>query len=284
MVSLEGMYDFHLHPAPSIQKRRFTALEAARYASEEKMGGLLLLDHTYNTTMVADTINEHDLHAKAFGAIMLNEAVGGMNPSVVEIALALGTTQIQMPTYSSKNHQAIYGDDQKIFPYKKRVKPFCILDERDRLLPEVEEILQLVKGSNAHIGCGHLSVSEVDALVKRSRELGITVLANAVSTDMPNYPVDAQKRWADQGVFIEHAYMAITEVPHVTAPVESIAEQIRTVGAERCVLGTDSGNMGLPDNVTALRNFIERLMGAGIDEKKIDQMTRLNPRIVLGIA
>jgi Family of unknown function (DUF6282) len=284
MISLEGRYDLHMHPAPSIQKRKFTALESVRLGSKEKMGGLLFLDHTYNTTMIASTINELGLHTKAFGVIMLNEAVGGLNPSVVEIALALGTTQIQMPTYSSRNHQAMYGDDQKIFPYKKRVKPYFILDDQGRLLPEIEEILELIKGTNAHVGCGHLSVPEVDALVKRAREQGCRVLANAVSTDMPNYPVDAQKRWADQGVFIEHAYMAITEVPHVTVPVESIVAQIRTVGAERCVLGTDSGNMRLPDNVTALRNFVEKLMEAGITEHEIDRMTRVNPPIVLGIS
>jgi hypothetical protein len=283
MISLEGMYDLHMHPAPSIQKRKFTALESVRLGSEERMGGLLFLDHTYNTQSMADTINEMDLRTKAFGAIMLNEAVGGLSPSVVEIALALGTKQIQMPTYSSRNHQNMYGDDQKIFPYKKRVKPYFILGEKGRLLSQVEEILKLIKGTNSVLGCGHLSVAEVDVLVKRARELGCRVLANTVSTDMPDYPVDAQKRWADQGVFIEHAYMAITEVPHVTVPVERIVEQIRTVGAEWCVLGTDSGNMRLPDNVTALRNFVERLMGAGITEKEIDLMSRRNPRIVLGI-
>lgn len=284
MVSLEGMYDLHMHPAPSIQKRKFTALESVRRGSEERMGGLLFLDHTYNTQSMADTINEMGLHTQAYGAIMLNEAVGGINPSVVEIALALGTKQIQMSTYSSRNHQSMYGDDQKIFPYKKRVKPYYILDDEGRLLPQVEEILELIKGTSSVLGCGHLSVPEVDVLVKRARELGCRVLANAVSTDMPNYPVDAQKRWADQGVFIEHAYMAITEVPHVTVPVERIVEQIRTVGAEWCVLGTDSGNTRLPDNVTALRNFVEKLMEAGISEKEIDRMTRVNPPIVLGIA
>jgi len=50
------------------------------------------------------------------------------------------------------------------------------------------------------------------------------------------------------------------------------------------VLGTDSGNMRLPDNVTALRNFVEKLMAAGITENEIDRMTRVNPPIVLGIA
>jgi hypothetical protein len=283
MISLEGMYDLHLHPGPSIQKRKFTALQSVKLGSQEKMGGLLFLDHTYNTQSMADTINEMGLHTQAYGAIMLNEAVGGINPSVVEIALALGTKQIQMSTYSSRNHQNMYGDDQKIFPYKKRVKPYYILDDEGRLLPQVEEILELIKGTNSVLGCGHLSVAEVDMLVKRARGLGCRVLANAVSTDMPNYPVDAQKRWADQGVFIEHAYMAITEVPHVTVPVERIVEQIRTVGAERCVLGTDSGNMRLPDNVTALRNFVEKLMEAGITEKEIDRMTRVNPPIVLGV-
>jgi hypothetical protein len=284
MISLEGMYDLHMHPAPSIQKRKFTALESVRRGSEERMGGLLFLDHTYNTQSMADTINEMGLHTRAYGAIMLNEAVGGINPSVVEIALALGTKQIQMSTYSSRNHQSMYGDDQKIFPYKKRVKPYYILDDDGRLLPQIEEILELIKGTNSVLGCGHLSVPEVDVLVKRAIEQGCRVLANAVSTDMPNYPVDAQKRWADQGAFIEHAYMAITEVPHVTVPVERIVEQIRTVGAERCVLGTDSGNMRLPDNVTALSNFVEKLMGAGITDKEIDRMTRANPPIVLGIA
>jgi hypothetical protein len=284
MISLEGMYDTHLHPGPSLQKRKFTGIGALEAASKEKMGGLLYLDHTYNTQLVAQTVNMLGLHTKAFGTIMLNESVGGLSPSVVEIALALGTKQIQMPTYSSRNHQEMYGDDQKIFPYKKRVKPFYILDEKGRLRPEVEEIFELIKGTDAHLGCGHISVPEVDALVKRARELGCGVLANGVSTDMPNYPIEPQKRWTEQGAFMEHVYMAITDVPHVTVPVERIVEQIRAVGPERCVRGTDSGNMRLPDNVTAMRSFLERLMEAGITEKEIDRMARVNPSQLLKVS
>jgi hypothetical protein len=284
MISLEEMYDLHIHPAPSIQKRKFTALEAVKFASQEKMAGTLFLDHTYNTTTMVDTINELGYQTKAFGCIMLNEAVGGVSPSVVEIALALGTKQIQMPTYSSMAHRLAYGDDQKIFPYKKRIMPIYILDEHGRLTPQVETILELVKGTNSFIGTGHLSTLEVNALVQRTKELGIKVLANTASTDMPGYPIDAQKKWADDLVFIEHAYMAITDVPHKTLPVGVVVEQIRAVGAERCVLGTDSGNMRLPDNVGALRDFVTRLMGAGLTEKEIDQMTRKTPKILLGVS
>ncbi len=284
MISLEDMYDLHIHPAPSIQKRKFTALEALKCADEEKMAGVMFLDHTYNTTMVAETINEMGYNAKAYGCIMLNEAVGGLDPSVVEIALALRTAQIQMPTYSSKAHQDAYGDDQKIFPYKKRRKPIHILDDKGNLIPAVQEILALVKGTDAFIGSGHLSPMELDVLVKRVKELGIKFVANSVSTDMPGYPIEGQKRWAGDKVFMEHDYMTITDVPHQTTSITVVVDQIRAVGAERCVIGTDAGNMKLPDNVGAMKDFISRLLEAGITEKEIVLMTRINPRIVLGVS
>jgi len=283
MVSLEGMYDLHVHPAPSIQRRRFSALEAVKLANEERMAGVLFLDHTYNTTMMADTINEMGFRTKAFGSIMLNEAVGGLSPSVVEVALALGTKQIEMPTYSSKAHFDAYGDDQKIFPYKKRAKPVYVLDDHGRLIPEAEEIVELVKTSNSFLASGHLSTLEIDAIVRRAKEVGCKVMISGVSTDMPGYPLDAQKKWADDHIFMEHDYMALSDVPHIRTPITTIVEQVRSVGAERCVLGTDSGNMKLPDNVTSMKDFVGRLIEAGITDKEIDLMTRRNPRILLGI-
>jgi len=284
MISLEGMYDLHIHPAPSIQRRRVTALEAVRLASEEKMAGVLFLDHTYNTTMVADTINEMRLGTRAFGSIILNEAVGGLSPSVVEIALALGTKQIQMPTYSSKGHHDAYGDDQKIFPYKKRVKPFHILDDKGHLIHEVEDILELARHGDCFLGSGHLTALEVDALVRRAKEVGCRVVANSVSTDMPGYPLDIQKEWASDLVFMEHDYMAVTDVPHKTTPIAVVVEQIHVVGAERCVLGTDAGNVKLPDNVASMKDFVNSLLKAGVTDKEIDVMTRRNPWIILGIS
>jgi len=284
MISLEGMYDIHIHPAPSIQKRRFTATEALRLAEKEKMAGILILDHTYNTGVVASIINGLGLKAKAYGCIMLNEGVGGLNPSVVEIAVSLGTKQIQMPTYSCRHHHQGYGDDQKIFPYKKRATPSYILDDRGRLIPEVEEILELVKGTESFIGTGHLSSPEVDVLTKRCVQLGCKVIVNSVSSDMPGHSLEAQKSWIDDLIFIEHDYMAVTDVPHTTMPVAEMVDQIRTIGAERCVIGSDSGNMGLPDNVEAMKRFIGLLREAGLTEREIDLISRKNTANLLGVS
>jgi hypothetical protein len=284
MISLEGMYDLHVHPGPSVQKRTFTALEAIKFASEEKMAGLLLKDHTYNTVSMARTINEMGFLTKAFGTVMLNEAVGAVSPSVVEIALALGTKEIELPTYSSKGHYDAYGDDQKIFPYRKRIKPIYILDDQGRLIPEVEEIMQLVKGADAFLASGHVSVLEVDALVRRAKEIGCKVMVSSVSTDMPGYPLDAQERWASDDVFMEHDYAAVSEMPHVKTPIAVIVKQIRTVGAERCVIASDAGNMKLPREVESMKDFLGRLIEAGITDQEIDLMARRNPRILLGVS
>ncbi|MCC6474535.1 MAG: hypothetical protein IT514_12415 [Burkholderiales bacterium] len=189
-----------------------------------------------------------------------------------------------MPTYSSKGHYDAYGDDQKIFPYRKRIKPICILDDRGRLIPEVEEIVQLVKQAGAFLASGHLSTLEVDELVKRVKEVGCKMVVVTVSTDLPGYPLDAQVSWASDSVFMEHAYAAISEMPHQKTPIETIVRQIRTVGAEKCLLATDAGNMLLPRNVEAMREFVERLLQAGLAEKEIDTMGRSNPRKLLGIS
>jgi hypothetical protein len=284
MISLKGMYDLHVHAFPSIARRKFTALEALKLASDEGMGGFLLLDHTYNTVAVAQVLNEMGYETKVFGSILLNESVGGLIPSVVETAIGLGTKQIQMPTYSAQSHKEKYGDDQKSFPYQKKSKGIHILDGRGRLIPEVEEILQIIKGSESFLGTGHLSIAEIEALVGRARELKIRVLVNSASTDIIDMPVSIQSELADDNVFMEHDYAVLTDIVHEKTPIESVVEQIRAVGPERCVIATDAGQPQNPDLIDELKDFVLQLLKNGIGENEIDLMTRKNPRILLGIS
>ena len=284
MISLKGMYDLHVHASPSIARRKCTALEALKLASNEGMGGFLLLDHTYNTVVVAQVLNEMGYETKVFGSILLNESVGGFNPSVVEIAIGLGTKEIQMPTYSAQSHKEKYGDDQKNFPYQKKSKGIYILDNRGRLISEVEEILQIIKGSESFLGTGHLSIAEIAALVGRAKELKIRVLVNSVSTDIIDMPISIQKELADDNVFMEHDYAVLTDIVHKKTPIESVVEQIRAVGAGRCVIATDAGQVQIPNLIDGLKDFVRRLLENGISEKELDLMTRKNPRILLGIS
>lgn len=284
MISLKGMYDLHVHAAPSIARRKFTALEALKLASQEGMGGFLLLDHTYNTVVVAQVLNEMGYETKVFGSILLNESVGGLNPSVVETAIQLGTKQIQMPTYSAQSHKEKYGDDQKIFPYQKKSKGVYILDNRGRLISEVEEILQVIKGADSFLGTGHLSIAEIEALVVRAKELKIRVMVNSVSTDMIEMPIPIQKKLADDNIFMEHDYAVLTDVVRKKTPIESVVEQIRAVGAERSVIATDAGQPQNPNLIEELKDFIRQLLKNGMTENELDLMTRKNPKTLLNIS
>jgi hypothetical protein len=284
MISLKGMYDLHIHASPSIVRRKFTALEALKLASGEGMAGILLVDHAYNTESMAQALNELGYGARIFGTILLNEAVGGLNPSVVEAALGLGTKQIQMPTYSSRNHEEKFGGNQKNFPYKTRTKGIYILDDRGRLIPEVEEILELLKGSGSFLGTGHLSAGEMEVLIHRAETLKVRVIVNGASNESTGLSISAQKKMAGDYVFMEHDYGVLVRVSEKRTPIESVVEQIREAGAERCVIATDAGQMGFPDPISCLREFLKQLMEKGITEREIDLMTRGNPRFLLGIS
>ena len=284
MISLRGMYDLHVHAAPSIVRRKFTALEALKLASGEEMAGILLVDHAYNTESMAQALNELGYGAKIFGAIFLNEAVGGVNPSVVEAALGIGTKMIQMPTYSARNHAEKFGSNQKNFPYKTRMKGIYILDDRGRLIPEVEEVLGLLKGSGSFLGTGHLSALEMEVLSRRAESLKVRVIVNGASNESTGLSVSAQKKMANDYVFMEHDYAVLVRVSEKRTPIESVVEQIRGVGAGRCVIATDAGQMAFPDAVSCMREFLKELMETGVTEKEIDLMTRENPRLLLGIS
>ena len=283
MISLKDMYDLHFHASPSINLRKLSALEALKLANAEGMAGILLMDHTYNTESIAQILNELGYRTKVFGSILLNESVGGINPSVVEAAIELGTKHIQMPTYSSRNHEEKFGDDQQEFPYKKRVKGIYILDSRGRLIPEVEDALQVMKGRGSFLGTGHLSIVEMEALISRAKSLKIPVMVSGASSETSPIPISVQNRMADDFVFMEHNYGVLIRVQRKQTPIESVVEQIRSVGAERCVIATDAGQITFPDQVYCLKDFVKRLMEKGIKQKEIDLMTRENPRILLGI-
>ena len=67
----------------------------------------------------------------------------------------------------------------------------------------------MIRGTDAFLGIGHIFPLEIDALVRRTKELKIRVVVNSVSTDMPGIPLADQRKWADEDIFMEHDFMAL---------------------------------------------------------------------------
>lgn len=61
-----------------------------------------------------------------------------------------------------------------------------------------------------------------------------------------------------------------------------MADRIRLVGAERCVMTTDFGQIQNPSAPEGLYEFIGRMRAEGISKEEIRLMVRKNPVELLG--
>ena len=83
-AQLQGIVDVHAHSDPDNQPRRLDGLELAKEAKTEGMRGAVLKNHQMPTTQLAYMVNQLVPGFQAFGSLVLNRAVGGINPQVVE--------------------------------------------------------------------------------------------------------------------------------------------------------------------------------------------------------
>ena len=68
------------------------------------------------------------------------------------------------------------------------------------------------------------------------------------------------------------------------APLTRVAEAIRTVGVERCILMSDGGQRHNPMPAECLRVFAQSLFESGFSEEQIDRMIKVNPAELLELS
>ena len=83
---VRGGYDMHVHIDPDFVKRITDDVTLARRCLELGIAGFQLKSHYTSTAERARTVNAAVPGIHAIGAIVLNQAVGGMNALAVEIA------------------------------------------------------------------------------------------------------------------------------------------------------------------------------------------------------
>jgi len=158
-----------------------------------------------------------------------------------------------------------------------------IWDEDRRLLPNVREILQLIADAGIILATGHLSAEEAEALVDAAREHRVEkILVQHADLGIAPVPLEMQRRLAAKGAVIEKCYLACGE-DFNDLSVQAMADSIRALGADSCVLVTDYGQSHNIPVVRALSDFVEKLLRCGIREREIETMLVRNPRSLLGI-
>lgn len=283
---LSGVVDMHVHCLPDVVQRRLDALDAAREAAEAGLAALVLKSHVYNTAPLAAVVEKAVGGVRVFGSVVLNRAVGGINPDAVRAALSLGAKVIWMPTISAENHRRALENSTRA-AYLRRLgsesRGLSILGPDAIILPEAVEIVRLVRDSGAVLASGHLGLMEVKAFVECAAAEGLDkVIVTHPELDITWIPDEEQKELAAKGAFFERCWFSSSPKGYGLDP-QRIAQSIKEVGAQSTILSSDMGQIGNPTPVEGLAEFLEKLMEKGIRPEEIQLMSKQNPKRLLGL-
>lgn len=275
---LEGAYDLHVHTNPSHFNRSQDDFELARTLDRYHMAGAVIKVHYGATQSRAILTNNHSgAKAKLYGAVTLDWPVGGLNPYAVESELLLGAKMVWLPTFHAKNHmdRTPAGKSQPV-----NAPGISVLDQNGSLVPQVYEIMDLVRSYQAVLNTGHISAKESFAVCRAARELGVKVILTHPDNDREAVPTDMQEELAGTGVFIDRSWFNVVKGA-VTAA--EMADRIRRTGAEHCIMSTDFGQDRNPPAPEGLLDFVSQMLENGISAGEIRLMVRENPAELLGV-
>ena len=107
---LRGGYDLHVHSAPDCLPRKMDDIDMGERITASTLAGYAIKNHWTSTAGRAKLINRLYPECDAIGTITLNSAVGGLNPTAVEMAARGGVRLVWFPTCDNE-HEAAYQFD-----------------------------------------------------------------------------------------------------------------------------------------------------------------------------
>ena len=269
-VGIEGVIDLHAHMAPGNRgPRSVNALEAAQLARRHGMRALLIKNHYTQTASQAYLVSQAVPGIEVYGGIVLNRAVGGINPVAVEIMATMTGKlgrMVWLPTFDSENNA----------PNSENVP----ITRDGELLPEVRRVFEVMKEHNLALATGHVSPEEGLVAIRGARAAGIErIVVTHPTSGIVGMSVEMQKEAARLGALLEYTILSVLG----RGSFDEFAAQIREVGPENVVVTSDLGQMGNPFPADGLRMIVSRLAAAGFSQAEIDVMTKSNPARLLGL-
>jgi len=283
---IQGAIDFHVHSAPDVFGRSVTDIEAATLARRMGLRGIVLKNHVTSTADRAAIVREVVPGLEVFGGIVLNMAVGGVNPHAVEWMARMSGRYgkvVWLPTIDADYHLKTFhepGDGLKV-----------AID--GKVTAETEAVLKIIAREKLVLCTGHVSPPEVLAVTRRAVELGASnVVITHAMAEVPNLSMAQMKELAALGATIELDFVNHLMGPQAHLPwmrhwhrvsVKDMAEAIKELGAAHILIATDLGQTGNPTHPDGMMLLVQGLKQEGVSDADIDRMMRKNPARLLGL-
>ncbi|MDO5544736.1 MAG: DUF6282 family protein [Eubacteriales bacterium] len=291
---IKGAYDLHVHSAPDVLPRKMNDIAMAERIKQSGMAGYAIKSHFFCTSERAELMHELYPEVDYIGTITLNSSVGGINPTAMEMACRSGVKLVWFPTCDSEHERAhtFNGDPNKKLPFWARIiiemkeagieaPTVNCLDGNGELTQNVLDTLDIIAKYNVILTTGHISHEEAYKLIPEAVKRGVkNIIITHASFPTTFYSIEDQKMFVSYGAKIEHCY---TTWATGKCDWETTVSQIRALGAENVVLGTDLGQSTsiYPDE--GMLEWAERLTAEGFSAEEIRTMMVYNPRKLLGL-
>lgn len=278
-AQLQGIIDEHSHADPDNVPRRYDALEQAKEAKAEGMRGAVLKNHHMPTTQLAYMVNQLVPGFQAWGAIVLNRSVGGINPDAVEQQATVKGHFLKvvfMPTVDAESPQMHAAQ-----------KPYVAIEKNGVLLPETVEVLKLIRKYDLVLATGHLQPTDSLLLIREARKMGVNRIVVTHPVDQ-HTTIPQMREEAKDGAYLEFdgniilpPVQIIPGAPSGTA--KEWADDIHAVGADHCIIAGDFGGTNFPPYIAGWKMYISALKRAGVTDAEVNLMARKNPAQLLGM-
>jgi hypothetical protein len=276
----------HIHTAPDVPPRLMTDLELTREVAEAGYRAVVLKSHHTPTAARAAMAEAAVGGVRVLGGVALNTpATGGINPSAVEAAAAMGGRVVWMPTFTARNHLRFMaaGHGGGLAFLGRADRAVDVVDEHGELLPEVLALLDVVAANDLTLATGHLGPADIMLLVPEARRRGVRrVVVTHPEMDVVSLPLERQLELAELGGVWFERVAVITRSP-MDHPVSDIAEAIRVVGVESTVLATDLGQPGNPSPVRGMEEYVAALRQCGLSTDDVEAMVCAAPAAALDL-
>jgi Family of unknown function (DUF6282) len=308
VISMDGLYDLHVHTGPAPFKRVGDTIDIGRWCAQAGMAGIVTKAHLESSVTKAYHANKELAsefpHFKVYAAICLNRGVGGINPAAVEVALNQGAKIVWFPTFDAAFHAETFGGagnygtkgTQIAFKGNRPRGGYKATDSSGKLSAESREVVDIIIDYEGVLATGHISPHEVFAVVDYalSKKLKRIVITHP-DGKVPNLSEQDMIDLAKQGVYMEFVAAHCFPFAPNCGPrwrrvkgdgpmrLEQLRELTETIGYDRCIISSDSGHVLFPKPPDTQRSILQMLHERGMAEEHIRQMCEHNPAFLMGV-
>lgn len=281
-VSMRGVIDMHVHTSPDLRARTYDDFELCDAAARVGARAIVIKSHLGSTAERAVLANRYNrlVHGEngftMFGSLTLNRCVGGINPVAVEHALKLGAKVIWLPTQSARRHLEMTG---------QAADGAVDVVREGRIVPELEDVLSLIREHGAVLGTGHIAPAEAFVVARAARRMGVEkIVVTHPEWWIVGMSVGDQLRLVrEYGVVLERCFAQNMGGGRYKSNLPDNLAIIRAAGYQNVLVDTDGGQRENPNWEVAMRTYMQYLLDNGVGQEALCYMTHELPCRLLGI-